>query len=343
MSGNSEAMEMLQMITGGLWLTSAIYAAAKLGIADLLNDGPKTTAELAQQAGAHPESLYRVLRALSSRGIFAEDGTGRFGLTVKARLLTSGAGSLRATAIAIGEPWHYQVWASFMHTVRTGETTWNHATGQGVFEYFSSHPDRARMFDEMMTEFSALEGPAILKAYDFSGFHTVADIAGGHGLLLANILERYPAIRGILFDLPHVTAGAHRFLTGHGISQRCEIIPGDMFHFVPGGADGYLLKNILHDWDDEHSVRVLSNIRRAMGPHSRILVLQEALPPGNAPSAGKMQDLQMLLIGGRERTPAEYESLFYAAGLRLARIIPTDVPIHIIEGVLSDAGDPCFR
>jgi hypothetical protein len=299
-------------------------------------EGPKTAEELAQAVRAHAPSLYRVLRALASVGIFAEDAAGRFELTGKARLLVSGTGSFRSTAIAVGAPWHYRVWGSFLHTVETGEVAWNHSTGQSLFEYFASHSDHARMFDDMMTEFSVLESAAIVEAYDFSVFHTVADIAGGNGFLLAAILERHPTMRGILFDLPHVTPGAARLLSRDGISARSEIISGDMFHFVPGGADAYLLKNILHDWDDEPAVCLLSNIRRAMGPQSTILALQEALPPGNAPSAGKLLDMQMLLIGGRERTETEYESLFHAAGLRLTRIIPTEAPIHVIEGVLNE-------
>jgi hypothetical protein len=140
-------------------------------------------------------------------------------------------------------------------------------------------------------------------------------------------------MRGILFDLPRVTAGAGKYLTHNGIAARCEIMSGDMFHFVPGGADAYLLKNILHDWDDGAALRLLSNIRRAMGPQSRLLAMQEALPPGNAPSAGKLLDMQMLLIGGRERTEAEYEQLFREADLELIRIVPTSVPLHVIEAV----------
>jgi hypothetical protein len=336
MSGNSDTTQMLQMITGGLWLSQSIYVTAKLGIADVLAEGPKTAEDLGGAVGAHPPSLYRVLRALASVGIFAEDEAGRFELTAKARLLASGTGSLRATAIAMGEPWHYRVWSSFLHTVETGETAWNHSTGQSIFEYFASHASEARMFDEMMTEFSAMESDAITGAYDFSPFHTVADIAGGNGLLLASILAKHPGMRGILFDLPHVTAGAARLLSRNGIAARCEIIPGDMFHVVPGGADVYLLKNILHDWDDERAICLLSNIRRAMGPQSRMLAVQEALPPRNAPSVGKLLDMQMLLIGGRERTEMEYQALFRAAGLRLTRTIPTSAAVHVIEGVLND-------
>jgi hypothetical protein len=292
-----------------------------------------TAEDLARAAGAHAPSLSRVLRALASVGVFAEDESGCFGLTPKARLLASGPGSLRATAISLAEPWHLRVWDSFLHAVQTGENAWRHGTGQDLFDYFSTHPEHAQIFDDMMTEFSVIEGAAIADAYDFSAFHTVADIAGGNGFLLATLLERYPAMRGILFDLPRVTAGAGKYLTHNGIAARCEIMSGDMFHFVPGGADAYLLKNILHDWDDGAALRLLSNIRRAMGPQSRLLAMQEALPPGNAPSAGKLLDMQMLLIGGRERTEAEYEQLFREADLELIRIVPTSVPLHVIEAV----------
>jgi len=332
MTAISEAFEMIRMISGGLYLTHSLYVAARLGVADLLIPGPQTATELAGAAGVHAPSLHRVMRALASVGVFTEDPDGRFALTARGRLLASGPGSLRSVAMGIGAPWHTRVWESLLHTVQTGETAWDHATGESLFQYFASHPEHAALFDGMMTEFSIWEAAAVAEAYDFTGIHTTADIAGGHGWLLATILQRYPTMRGILFDLPHVTSGAGSALSSHALNGRCEVISGDMFHCVPGGADAYLLKNVLHDWDDVQAAKILSSVRRAMPPGSRILVIQEALPLGGAPSAGKLLDMQMLLIGGKERTHGEYEQLFAQAGLRLTRLIPTAAPVHVIEG-----------
>jgi hypothetical protein len=324
---------MTQMITGGVWITKSLYIAAKLGLADLLAQGPRTSAELAEAAGAHAPSLHRVLRALASVGVFAEDETGRFHLTPLAATLQSGPGSLRDMAIVWGEPWHWEIWGSLLHGVQTGEVPWQHASGMQLFEYFTRHPDRFAQFDGAMSGFSGPEAQAVVAAYDFAGSSKLVDVGGGLGLLLAMILRATPAARGTLFDLPPVIADAGQLLAALEVADRCELVAGNFFEAVPAGGDTYLLKNIVHDFGDEQALAILRQVRRAIAPGGKLLVIQEALPPGNAPSAGKLLDIQMLLIGGRERTAEEYDRLYAAAGFELARIIPTPSPLHIIEGV----------
>ncbi|MFY1632279.1 methyltransferase [Solwaraspora sp. WMMB335] len=333
MSETPAEVQLLTTISRGVYLTYSIYAAASLGVTDTLRNGPRTAEEIAQEVGAHAPSLYRVLRTLASEGIFAEDDAGRFDLTDQGRLLGSGPESLRAFAVIMGESWHHQAWGSFLHGLRTGDNIWAHAHGQTFFEYFAAHPDRAKMFGEMMSELSSIEAAGVVAAYPFTGVGTVADIGGGYGLLLSTVLSRHPNMRGILFELPHVTPRAEKFLSGD-IAARTEIVSGDMFESVPAGVDAYLLKNILHDWDDDRAIAILSQVRRAMKPDAKVLVLQDVITPGNTPSYGKLLDIMMILIGGRERTRPEYERLFERAGLRVNAVIDTPAPIHVVEGVM---------
>jgi hypothetical protein len=320
------------MIAGSVFLSRALYVAAELGIADLLAREPQTSAALAEACHAHAPSLGRVLRALASVGVFAEDEQGRFGLTPLAETLRSDtAGSLRALAQFYGAPWHTHAWDSLLHGVQTGETPIVHATGMSVFEYFMSHHDHFALFDQAMTGFSVAEADAVVAGYDFAGIARVVDVGGGHGYLLASILRANPALRGVLFDLPPVVDGAQALLDRLGVAERCEIVAGDFFQAVPAGGDAYLLKNIIHDFTDEQACIILSACRRAMGDGARLLLVQEVLPPGNAPSPGKLLDMQMLLIGGRERTEAEYRALLESAGFALQRVVQLPAPLHIIE------------
>lgn len=324
---------MTQLITGGLWITKSLYVVAELGIADLVAEAPQDATALAAATGAHGPSLYRVLRTLASLGIFAEDDAGRFGLTpLAATLRRDVPGSVRDLARLWGVDWHWEAWNRFLDTVRTGQDSVSLYSGKPLFAYFADHPDRARMFEGAMTTFSAQEAEAIAAAYDFSGIGTLTDLGGGHGLLLATILRANPALRGVLFELPFALDGARRLLSEAGLDDRATVVGGDFFEGVPT-SDAYILKNIVHDFADAQATAILANARRALRPGGKVLVAQEVLPPGNAPSGGKLLDMQMLFIGGRERTEAEYRTLFADAGLRLARIIPTASPLHIIEGV----------
>ena len=322
-----------QMAFGAL-LTQALYVAAKLGVADLLAGGPRPLGELAAATGTHERSLYRVLRSLAGAGVFREAEPKVFALTPLAGPLRSDApGSMRNGLIFMGEQWHYQVWGNMMHSVRTGEPAWGHTHGKEVFEYFAENPEQAEIFNGAMTDMSAGTAPAVVEAYDFSGFGTLADIAGGHGYLLAQILKASPGLSGILFDVAPVVAGAGALLEREGVASRVELVAGDFFEAVPR-ADAYVMKHIIHDWDDERSVRILKNIGAAMGPAGRVLIVEAVVPEGNEPHYSKLLDLEMLTSpGGIERTAGEYAALLEAAGLRLARIVPTRSPFSIVEAV----------
>ncbi len=326
---------LIQMILGR-WVTHMIYAAAKLNLADHLAAGPLPPADLAACTGMHGPSIYRLLRALASVGIFAEDAQGRFANTPLSEPLRSGVpGSLRGVAIMFGTEFNVLAWADLMRSLETGEPAFPRVHGKPIFEYFAEHPEMSRIFEEAMTSFSQVTIPAVLASYDFSGISTLVDVAGSHGSVLAAILQTYPQMRGILFDMPSLMPGAQKYLAEQGVDGRNSFVGGDFFVSVPEGADAYLLKHILHDWDDPRCVTILKNCRRAMSPNGRVLAVDAVIEPGNAPALGKLLDMEMLVVteGGFERTETQFRALFDAAGLRLARVVPTPSPFSIIEGV----------
>ena len=253
-----------QMITGSL-SAQAIYVAAKLGIADLLADGPRRADELARTTETDAPSLYRVLRALASHGVFAEIGDRVFALTPTAALLRSDSpNSLRDIAIFFGEDWHWKVWGRTLYSVRTGKAAWAEVHGQEVFPYFAANPEASKIFDQAMSSLSNLAIKAVVEGYDFSGVERLVDVAGGHGRLLTSILAANPTMRGVLFDLPHVLEGAAERIAAADLTSRCELVSGDFFIGVPGNADAYIMKHIIHDWDDDRALRILTNIKRFM-------------------------------------------------------------------------------
>lgn len=322
---------MLKMLEG-FWASRSVYAAAKLGLPDLLKNGAKTLEELASGTGAHAGSLYRLLRALVSIGVFNEDESRRFSLTpLGATLRTDVPGSLRFVVIEeLGEN-HYTAWEKLLYSIRTGDIAFNHIYGKSKWEYMSEHADEARIFDEAMASFGSVVSAAIVQAYDFSASHTVVDVGGGKGSLLAAILQANQEVRGALFDAPHVVEAARDYLTSEGVMPRCEVIGGDFFQSAPS-ADTYVLRWIIHDWDDERSIAILKNCRKAMSPAGKVLLVEAVLKPGTATSFAKFLDLNMLVMtGGRERTEAEYANLLKAAGLNLTRIIPTRTEMSVIE------------
>lgn len=323
-----------QMILGGL-MQKSIWVAAKLGVADLLAEKPLTAEELAAITDTHAPSLYRVLRTLASAGVFAENSGGKFELTPIAELLRSDTpNSMRDYAIMMGEDWIWQAYGELMHTVKTGEIAHDKVQGMSSFEYYAQNEEVGKIFNRAMTNLSLLSAPAIVEAYDFSGINKLVDIAGGHGLLLAAILKVNPHLQGVLFDLPFVIEGAGEPLESEGVAARTEKVSGDFFESVPAGADAYLMKHIIHDWNDEQSVKILQNIHRAMNEDGKVLIVEMVVPVGNEPSPAKGLDLVMLTVeGGKERTEKEYRELLAAAGLRLTRTIPTRSPLSIIEAV----------
>ena len=322
-----------RMITG-YWASQAIYAAAKFDIAEHLSGGPMSVDELAAATSTNPDALYRLLRALASLGIFVEEAPRTFSLTPMAELLRSDApGSKRALALMAGDE-QYVAWSEIEYSIRTGKKAFDKVFGKPIFDYLGEHPDKARVFDAAMTGVHGRESDALVAAYDFSAFGVLADIGGGNGTLISTVLKQHPAMQGILFDLPHVVDRARANVEAHGVADRCELVGGSFFEAVAPGANAYMMRHIIHDWDDEKSLTILRNIHRVMPDDGKLLVVESVIPPGNDPFGGKLLDLVMLLIpGGKERTEAEYRELFSTAGFELTRIVPTATEVSVIEAV----------
>ena len=325
--------ELMNRMLTGYWTTQALYVAAKLGIADLLSHGPRSVDDLAQATNTDGPSLYRLLRGLASMGVFADDGTARFSLTPLAECLRSDMpGSQRALAIMCGEE-HYKAWGELLYSVQTGKIAFDKLYGMPVFEFLSKNLEQAKVFDAAMVGVHGRETAAMTDAYDFSGIGVLADIGGGNGSLLTTVLKKYPAMRGVLYDLPGVTERAKANLQSAGLSDRCTVVGGNFFESIPVGADAYLMRHIIHDWDDQKATTILRNVQQAMGKEGRLLVIEGVIPPGNEPCFGKLLDLTMLTIpGGKERTEEEYRTLYAAGGFQLTRIITTKAEVSVIEG-----------
>jgi hypothetical protein len=324
----------LQQLISGHWIAQAIAVAADLGIADFLAEGPRSSDELAQATGSHPVALYRLLRALASLGVFTEVEPRRFGLTPMAETLRADArASLRNWAMHACGDAQWRTWGQLGNSVRTGQPSFKHVHGMDNRQYRAQHPAAAAIFDAGMTSLATQVANAVVEAYDFSELGTIVDVGGGHGALLVAILSANPGLRAVLFDLPRVVEGAREPLLVAGILDRCEIVGGDMFDTVPAGGDAYVLSRVIHGQDDDRSVVILANCRRVMGPQSKLLLVQEVIPPGDSFAYSKVSDLNMLVSpGGQERTEAEYRKLYAAAGFTLTRVIPTRSRISLIEG-----------
>ena len=320
-----------QMVLGNQ-VQQAIYVAAKLGIADLLRDGPKTSDELARSAGADSTALSRLLRALAGFGLFAQDEQGRFELTPLASLLQTGTpNSVRTFALWSGGV-SYQAFAGLEYSVRTGKPAFEHTFGMGFFEYLSKNQEVGDLFAELMSLHTAPIAP-IVAAYDFSGVDTVIDVGGGRGDLLAAILSAHPRMRGVLVDSPQVIRSAEEVLEAAGVTERCELVGQDIFKGVPGGGDCYLLKSVIHGLSDEQAVSLLVSCRRAMKETGKLLLVEFVIPEGNEPFPGKLMDLLMLVgCKGRERSRDEFESLLTASGFRLSNVTETKHAYSLIEG-----------
>lgn len=327
-------ISLLEMITAS-WMTQAIHAAAKLGIADVLSDGPLSADDIAKRVGAHPDALHRLLRLLASRSIFAEQSDGRFTLTPMADALRSDSPtSMRGFALFVGGREHWEHWSMLTTSVQTGEVSVPKLRGMSFFDYLETNQEFAGVFNQAMTNVSDLAIPPIIAAYDFSDFHTIVDVGGGHGRLLAAILHQAQQARGILFDLPSVTAGALPLLKEQGVADRVTIESGSFFETVPADADAYVLKHIVHDWEESKALQILDVVRRRIGANGRLLLVEIALPKSNSPHVGNLIDMEMLLsVGGRERTAAEYTGLLARAGFKQTRVIETASPESIIEAV----------
>jgi hypothetical protein len=327
----------LQVIAG-YWTARCVYVAAKLGLADLVQDSPKSAAELAAVTGTHAPSLYRVLRALASTGWLNEDSHGRFGPTaLTAGIQTGAPGSLRGLATTeLGEE-HYPAWGNVLFSVRTGQRAFDDVFGKPLWEYWAGHDEHAEVFNRAMSDMTAVVEPVVLANCDFSGFETIVDIGGGRGTLISSILRAHPNARGKVLDLPHVIELGKQLIAQLHLEGRCELIPGDFFKEVPSGGDAYVLKWILHDWNDDESIAILKNCHRAMKPGGRLFVIEATIPARNEPSLHKLMDINMLVMtGGRERTEAEYRSLFDASGFDVTRVTVTPTELAVLEGVRRD-------
>lgn len=327
----SSFVKMYQLIVG-YRATQAIYVAAKLGIADLVEATPQTAEELAQATNAHAPALRRLLRMLASIGIFAEDTASRFSHTPLSETLRRyHQQSIRGIALMCGSEFMWKPWGELCEAVTTGQPVFNRMYGASFFEYLTAHPDDAAIFNTAMSNSSLGLAESILAAYDFSRFEQIVDVGGGHGALLHAILSAHPQVYGVLADLPTVVAEAAIVQSG-AIAARCEVVGVDFFKSVPEGADGYVLKSVVHDWNDDDAVRILTNCRRAIRRDGRLLLIEPVLKPSNEPDVGRFNDLNMLvMLGGRERTEAEFHALLREAGFSVIRVVPTSMPLSIIE------------
>lgn len=327
-------MVMVQLATS-YWVSRALYAAAKLGIADLLKDSPKNCDDLANSTGTNAQALYRLMRALASVGIFAENEQGCFSLTPLANYLQSNdPNSIRAFVISFGEE-HYRAWGDIVHSIQTGDSAFQNLYGMPVFQYYAQNPQAGKTFDEAMTSVSATDKTEVAAEYDFSSIRKLVDVGGGRGSLIASILKANPTMEGILFDQPSVIEGALSVMEAEGVSKRCQLLAGNFFESVPRGGDAYMLKYVIHLLDDERAIAILKNCHRAMVENGKLLLVERIIPPGNEPFWGKFLDIHMLIgiSGGRERTKMEYQSLFEASGFNLTKTITTKSNVSVIEGV----------
>lgn len=331
----SPAERMAQMANSFV-ITSAISAVIRLNIADLIGDSEMNIATLAEKTETNTDALYRVLRMLAALEIFVQVRDGVFANNEASHALRADvADSQRAILEFLTDPFHMNMYADMVPTLKTGRTAVEHVLGKNVFDAFKEDSEEQRRFDNAMTAFSRRAVPPVLRAYDFSGIDTLVDVAGGHGMLLTGVLEKYPAMKGVLFDLPHVTAGAQKRIDELGLSNRCRTISGDFFESVPTG-DAYIMRHIVHDWDDERAAKILCNCRTAMATSGarKLLVVEMILPGTSEPHPSYFLDIEMLMLpGGRERTEAEFRALLEKAGFSLTRVVRTQSPNTIIEAV----------
>ncbi len=319
----------------GKQMTYALSGVARLGVADHMDRTPRAVDALAAETGAHAPSLYRVMRLLASLGVFKEGPSRHYALTPVGELLkTNAPGSLRYMAMMFGEDFSTRAYAHVTDCLLIGGDGVTAAYGKDIWKVLAEHPAQCEVFQLAMTANSSGAVPAIVEAYDFRGIERLADVGGGHGLLLGSILRANPSMQGVLFDLPEVTATVpeHAFAD---LGGRTAIESGSFFERVPDGCDAYIMKHIIHDWDDEHCCTILRSMRKRLPENGRVLVCEMVVTDDAAPSPAKMLDIEMLVmtVGGKERTEAEFAELFASAGLKLSRIVPTSRPVAVIEAV----------
>jgi hypothetical protein len=323
----------IRRLVNGYQVSQAIHVAVVLGVPELLADGPLPLADLAERAGCQPRPLYRLLRALCSVGVYRELPEGTFEATALGDTLRAEAPrTIAGWALFVGTQPHWRSWSGLLHSVQTGESAFEAVHGQDVWAYRASHPGEGKVFDFAMTSVSSLLVESVLDAYDFGRFNTVVDVGGGRGGFLAAVLARHPALRGVVFDQPHVVASAPATLAGAGVEERCEVVAGDFFASVPSAGDAYVLKAVVHDWDDERATAILRTCRRDMPDTATLLLVERLLGAPNEGPDAAFSDLNMLVgPGGEERTEEEYAALLRGAGFALARTVRTDIEVAVLE------------
>lgn len=328
--------EQLLRMANGVVFHQALYAAAKLGLADLLSDKAQSIPELASQIAVNEGALYRIMRLLASQGVFEETAASNFRNTDLSHFLRTGVpGSIRALMIFRGSEFFFAPFGEILYSIGTGLPAREKLYGMNPFDYLKNNPDTARIFDDAMTNMSELIGPAVANAYDFGAWGSLLDVGGGNGILLAEILKAHADLRGVLADLPHVLERAQQrgYLAGE-LSGRVELRPCDFFFEIPCGCRAYLMKNVIHDWDNERARKILMNCRRAVPSNGALLLLEWGLPEGNIPAMGKFVDIAMLLLtGGKERTIPQYRELLAGSGFRLSKVWPVPGGFNIIESL----------
>jgi hypothetical protein len=328
------------MIEGGR-ITQIVCVAAELGIPELLKDGPRTNSELAEASDSHGPTLHRFMRALEALGLVGAEPAGYVLTPLGAALRSDVPERLDLFARYVGHDTRWRTWGHLLYSIRTGRAAFPDLFGMTSWEYGERHPDLSQLFNEMMTVGSKRRQAAILAAYDFSRLGVVVDVGGGHGQLLGATLQRYLDLRGVLSDQPHVIAGAAEVLASLDVEERVTTVGGSFFETVPPGGDAYILKAILHDWDDDPTIRILRTVHRAAEPGATLLVIERVLPEDGPPEVGAaIMDLHMLVqVQGKERTESEFRSLFERAGFRLTRVVSTTGDVSIIEGVRAATGE----
>ncbi|MFX1364917.1 MAG: methyltransferase [Promethearchaeota archaeon] len=332
-SRQSPIAQLMTYIAGKTY-THVISVAAKLGIADLLADGPKSVKELSIATKTHTSSLYRVLRVLDRMGVFYEESPEIFSLTDVSNLLrTDIPFSVKDWAILNGSEWHSRSWMNLLYSVKTGKPSFWEIYGTKGFEYFQKNPEDFNNLSDAMTFFSNGQAMQIVKSYDFSNFRTIVDVGGGEGYLLMAILKNNPSLQGVLYDLPEVADRARKNIEKKNMSDRCKVNGGDFLQSVPKGADAYIMKYVIHDWSDENALKILRNCRDCINSYGKLLVIDKVISLKSGLGDEIMGDIEMMILGeGRERTESEFRELFNNAGFKLTKIIPTPLALYIIEG-----------
>lgn len=315
------------------WVPKAVAIVAEYGIADLLQEGPRAAAQIAREVGVHEDSLYRMMRGLTTHGFFVEVEPGVFSNTPQTDILrTNHPNSIRWVAMHAGQETNYAVVAHLHDAIKTGEPQFERVYGTSHFELLEQRPDLGEAFNQSMVTLTKMITPPLLSAFDFSRYRCLVDVGGGYGIMLAEILDKHPHLKGVLFDMPHVVSGAPKYLADHGVADRCEVVGGNFFEGVPSGGDAYLLKHIVHGFPEEQALQILKQCRNVMEVGAKVILIERVTDENQPrPDALYLDMLMLAMSGGRERTVKEYAELLEKAGFRLKRVVPTASPASVIE------------